>query len=77
MLSAVGQTKGKRSGVETPPLGRTLFAWSPFIIMVALFLIVQIGPIKDAVILKWSIGLTIVMSILVILQAYVFKFMVP
>jgi hypothetical protein len=27
--------------------------------------------------LKWSIGLTIVMSILVVLQAYVFKFMVP
>jgi lactate permease len=28
-------------------------------------------------VLKWSIGLTIVMSILVVLQAYVFKFMVP
>jgi hypothetical protein len=27
--------------------------------------------------LKWSIGLTIAMSILVVLQAYVFKFMVP
>jgi hypothetical protein len=27
--------------------------------------------------LKWSIGLTIVMSILVVLQAYVFKFMIP
>jgi hypothetical protein len=27
--------------------------------------------------LKWSIGLTIVMSILVVLQAYVLKFMVP
>ena len=28
-------------------------------------------------VLKWSIGLTIVMSILVVLQAYVFKFFVP
>jgi L-lactate permease len=28
-------------------------------------------------VLKWSIGLTIVMSILVTLQAYVFTFMVP
>jgi hypothetical protein len=27
--------------------------------------------------LKWSIGLTIAMSILVVLQAYVFKFMIP
>ncbi|MDQ3862499.1 MAG: lactate permease LctP family transporter [Actinomycetota bacterium] len=38
-----------RESFETPPLGRTLYAWSPFIIIVALFLIVQIGPIKDAV----------------------------
>src|SRR5919199_920440 len=38
-----------RETFETPPLGRTLYAWSPFIIIVALFLIVQIGPIKDAV----------------------------
>ena len=28
-------------------------------------------------VLKWSIGLTIVMSILVVLQAYVFRFFVP
>ena len=28
-------------------------------------------------VLKWSIGLTIAMSILVVLQAYVLKFMVP
>jgi len=28
-------------------------------------------------VLKWSIGLTIVISILVVLQAYVFKFMIP
>jgi lactate permease len=38
-----------RESFETPPLGRTLYAWSPFIIIVALFLIVQIGPIKDAI----------------------------
>jgi hypothetical protein len=29
------------------------------------------------VVLKWSIGLTLVMSILVTLQAYVFKFFIP
>src|SRR5215204_2472552 len=34
-----------RESFETPPLGRTLYAWSPFIIIVALFLIVQIPPI--------------------------------
>jgi L-lactate permease len=28
-------------------------------------------------VLRWSIGLTIAMSILVVLQAYVFRFMVP
>ena len=28
-------------------------------------------------VLKWSIGLTIAMSILVVLQAYVLKFMIP
>jgi lactate permease len=39
----------EREDFETPPLGRTLYAWSPFIIIVALFLIVQIGPVKDAV----------------------------
>src|SRR5215216_1207094 len=38
-----------REDFETPPLGRTLYAWSPFIIIVALFLIAQIPPIKDAV----------------------------
>jgi len=38
-----------RESFDTPPLGRTLYAWSPFLIIVALFLIVQIGPIKDAV----------------------------
>jgi L-lactate transport len=39
----------QRESFEEPPLGRTLYSWSPFIIIVALFLIVQIGPIKDAV----------------------------
>jgi lactate permease len=38
-----------REDFDTPPLGRTLYAWSPFLIIVALFLIVQIGPIKEAV----------------------------
>src|SRR5918996_3860795 len=38
-----------REDFDRPPLGRTLYAWSPFLIIVALFLIVQIGPIKDAV----------------------------
>jgi lactate permease len=38
-----------RESFDTPPLGRTLYSWSPFIIIVALFLIVQIPPIKDAV----------------------------
>jgi len=38
-----------RESYDTPPLGRTLYAWSPFIIIVALFLIVQIPPIKAAV----------------------------
>jgi lactate permease len=27
---------------ESPPMGRTLYAWSPFIIIVALFLLVQV-----------------------------------
>jgi lactate permease len=39
----------ERESFERPPLGRTLYSWSPFIIIVALFLIVQIPPIKDAV----------------------------
>src|ERR687898_155326 len=39
----------EREDFETPPLGRTLYAWSPFIIIVALFLLVQVPPIKDAV----------------------------
>ena len=39
----------ERESYETPPLGRTLYAWSPFVIIVVLFLIVQIPPIKAAV----------------------------
>ena len=39
----------ERESYETPHLGRTLYAWSPFIIIVALFLLVQVPPIKDAV----------------------------
>jgi lactate permease len=39
----------EREDFDEPPLGRTLYAWSPFLIIVALFLIVQIGPIKDFV----------------------------
>ena len=39
----------ERQSYDTPPLGRTLYAWSPFIIIVALFLIVQIPPVKSAV----------------------------
>ncbi len=39
----------ERESYETPPLGRTLYAWSPFIIIVALFLLVQVPPIKAAV----------------------------
>src|SRR5215210_7221194 len=39
----------QRETFDTPPMGRTLYAWSPFIIIVALFLIVQIPPVKEAV----------------------------
>ena len=39
----------QRESFETPTLGRTLYAWSPFIIIVALFLIVQIPPVKSTV----------------------------
>src|SRR5919107_1143087 len=38
-----------REDFDRPPLGRTLYAWSPFLIIIALFLIMQIGPIKEAV----------------------------
>src|SRR5919199_3200707 len=39
----------QREAFETPPLGRTLYAWSPFLIIVALFLLTQVPPIKDAI----------------------------
>jgi lactate permease len=39
----------ERESYDTPPLGRTLYAWSPFIIIVALFLLMQVPPIKAAV----------------------------
>jgi lactate permease len=39
----------ERETYETPPLGRTLYAWSAFIIIVALFLFVQVPPVKEAV----------------------------
>ena len=39
----------QRESYDTPPLGRTLYAWSPFIIIIAIFLIAQIPPVKDAV----------------------------
>src|SRR5829696_6949519 len=39
----------QRESFETPTLGRTLYAWSPFIIIVALCLIVQIPPVKSTV----------------------------
>ncbi len=39
----------ERESFETPPLGRTFYAWSPFIIIVALFLLVKVPPVGDAV----------------------------
>ena len=39
----------ERESYETPPLGRTLHAWSPFVIIVVLFLIVQIPLVKATV----------------------------
>ena len=37
----------ERESYERPPLGATLLAWSPFVIIVAIFLLAQIGPIKS------------------------------
>jgi lactate permease len=37
----------EREAYERPPLGTTLLAWSPFLIIVAVFLLAQIGPIKS------------------------------
>ncbi|HLL98863.1 MAG TPA: lactate permease LctP family transporter [Rubrobacteraceae bacterium] len=39
----------QRESYDTPPLGRTLYAWSPFAIIIALFLLAQVPPIKDAI----------------------------
>jgi lactate permease len=39
----------QRESYETPTSGRTLYAWSPFIIIVALFLLAQVPPIKDTI----------------------------
>src|ERR671912_1651582 len=39
----------ERESYETPPLGRTLYAWSPFVIIIAIFLIAQIPPVKAAI----------------------------
>ena len=38
-----------RETYETPSSGRTLYSWSPFIIIVALFLLSQVPPIKDTI----------------------------
>ena len=38
----------QRESYERPPLGATFLAWSPFIIIVVVFLLSQIGPIKDS-----------------------------
>src|ERR687894_3032028 len=37
----------EREQYERPPLGSTLLAWSPFVIIVVIFLLSQIGPIKS------------------------------
>ena len=37
----------QRESYESPPLGRTLYAWSPFIILVVVLLLSQVGPIKS------------------------------
>jgi lactate permease len=39
----------QRESFDEPPLGRTLYAWSPFIIIIAMFLLAQVPPIKDAI----------------------------
>src|SRR5215217_6138195 len=39
----------QRESFDTPPLGRTLYAWSPFVIIIALFLLVQVPPVKSAI----------------------------
>ena len=39
----------ERESYETPPLGRTLYAASPFLIIIVLFLLAQVPPIKDTI----------------------------
>jgi lactate permease len=39
----------ERESYDRPPLGATLLAWSPFIIIVAIFLLSQIEPIKGTI----------------------------
>ena len=39
----------ERESYDTPPLGRTLYAWSPFVIIIAMFLLAQVPPIKAAI----------------------------
>ncbi|HEU4846879.1 MAG TPA: lactate permease LctP family transporter [Rubrobacteraceae bacterium] len=39
----------QRESFDEPPLGRTLYAWSPFVIIIALFLLAQVPPIKEAI----------------------------
>ena len=38
-----------RESYDEPPLGRTIYAWSPFVIIIAIFLLAQVPPIKDAI----------------------------
>ena len=39
----------ERESFETPPLGRALYAGSPFLIIIVLFLLAQVPPIKDTI----------------------------
>ncbi|MGH3145671.1 MAG: L-lactate permease [Rubrobacter sp.] len=39
----------ERESYDRPPIGRTLYAWSPFVIIIALFLLAQVPPIKAAI----------------------------
>ncbi len=39
----------ERESFARPPLGRTLYAWSPFVILVVVLLLSQIGPIHSAI----------------------------
>src|SRR5215217_530307 len=39
----------QRESFDEPPLGRMLYAWSPFVIIIAMFLLVQVPPVKSAI----------------------------